>query len=157
MLRENVLCKDTNSFFHSIEENGITLQQESFNFGAAFHFWNENPFERIFIFTDKVFKYLDTRFYNEVEGSSIISTSEYFFRAKKVVDINDPEVNAKNMFIIWSLKPISIIQIKEYERKLLLVLSAFDNEYLKILCVLLIWLWFLTSQYHLKISTYWYT
>lgn len=38
MLRENVLCKDTNSFFHSIEENGITLQQESFNFGAAFHF-----------------------------------------------------------------------------------------------------------------------
>lgn len=60
----------TNSFFHSIEENGITLQQESFNFGAAFHFWNENPFERIFIFTDKVFKYLDTRFYNEVEGSN---------------------------------------------------------------------------------------
>lgn len=91
MLRENVLCKDTNSFFHSIEENGITLQQESFNFGAEFHFWNENPFERIFIFTDKVFKYLDTRFYNDVEGSSIISTSEYFFRAKKVVDINDPD------------------------------------------------------------------
>lgn len=67
------------------------------------------------------------------------------------------QISAKNMFIIWSLKPISIIQIKEYERKLLLVLSAFDNEYLKILCVLLTWLWFLTSQYHLKISTYWYT
>lgn len=26
------------------------------------------------------------------------------------------QISAKNMFIIWSLKPISIIQIKEYER-----------------------------------------
>lgn len=30
------------------------------------------------------------------------------------------QISAKNMFIIWSLNPISIIQIKEYERKLLL-------------------------------------
>lgn len=46
------------------------------------------------------------------------------------------QISERNMFItIWSLKPISIIQIGGYKGKLFLVLSAFDNEYLKMLCV----------------------
>lgn len=49
MIRENSLCKDTNSFFHSIEENGITVLEHNFSFLK----WK---FERIFIFI-KVFKY----------------------------------------------------------------------------------------------------
>lgn len=53
--------------FHSIQENGITLQYESFIFGAEFKFLNI---------------WLDIRFYNEIEIS--ISISNIFSEPRMV-------------------------------------------------------------------------